>query len=166
MDLSKNHDASNSAGYEAYPTECDSSPAALPAYVTPSHDHQPDGGVLEHPTRMPGPVRGARIISWLFGGLGVALSVLAGTMDKPELCGALIAGYLPAFFLAIFAFGFTVNGNGLRVAAIVVASFGILWGLGSTPQGHPPGPLGFGASLAIVILLSRPSAEAWFKRPH
>ncbi|MGQ4599697.1 hypothetical protein [Nocardia sp. R6R-6] len=156
----------NGSGYEAYPAGSDSWPGSQPAYVPSPHDYQPDGGILAHPTRMPRPVRAAQIISWLFGGLGVALAVLAGAMNKPELCGALIGGFLPAFFLALFACGFTVNGNGVRVAAIVFAGVGILWGLSGMSQGRPPGLLGFGASLAIVILLSQRSAGAWFKRPH
>ncbi|MEV0293800.1 hypothetical protein [Nocardia sp. NPDC050710] len=166
VDFGKNHDATNGSGYEAYPTESDWPPGAHPAYVSPPHDYQPDGGVLAYPTKMPGGVRAAQIVCWLFGGLGVGLSVLAGVTDKWELFGALIWGFFPAFFLAIFACGFTVNGNGVRVVAIVFASFGTLVGLSGMSGGLPPGPLGFGASLAIVILLSQHSAGVWFKRPH
>ncbi|MCP2288865.1 hypothetical protein APR08_001779 [Nocardia amikacinitolerans] len=166
VDLDKNHDATNGSDYEAYPTESHRPPGTYPAYPSPPYDYQPYGGVLAHHTKMPGPVRAAQIISWLFGGLGVAVTVLAGVMDNFELVGALIAGFFPAFFLAILAFGFTVNGNGVRVAAIVFASLGILLGLSGMSQQLPPGPLGFGASLAIVILLSKSSAGAWFKRPH
>ncbi|WP_431958037.1 hypothetical protein [Nocardia lijiangensis] len=166
VDLGKSHDATNGSGYEAYSTGPDSPPAAHPAYVSPPHDYQPDGGVLMYPTKMPAGVRAAQILCWLFGGLGVALMVLAGVTDNWELFGLLIVGFFPAFFLAIFACGFTVNGNGVRVAAITFASFGILVGLSGMSGDLPPGPFGFGASLAIVILLSQSSAGAWFKRPH
>ncbi|MEV6768652.1 hypothetical protein AB0N05_08445 [Nocardia sp. NPDC051030] len=146
-------------GYEPYPITAD-------GHAYDSHEYQPYGQVPSYPTKMPGTARAAQIISWLFGGIGIALSVLAGVLGKPELCGTLIGGFLPAFFLALFAFGYTANGNGLRVAAIVFASIGILWGLSAMTQAKPPGLLGFGASLAIVILLSKRSAGDWFKRPH
>lgn len=120
----------------------------------------------EFPHTMPAPVRAAQIISWVFGAVGAALMAVAVSVDNWELVGALIGGYLPAVFLVILAFGFGVNGNGVRVAAIVAASFGIVFGLGGLTQGLPPGLLGLGMCLAIVILLSQRSAADWFKRPQ
>ncbi|APA99916.1 hypothetical protein [Nocardia seriolae] len=158
-------------GYEPYPA----APYGPPGHYPPTwpmpgghgpYGYHPYGQLPPYPTTMPGPVRAAQIISWLFGGLGIGLSVLAGVLGKPELCGALVAGFLPAFFLALFAFGYTVNGNGLRIAAIIFASFGILWGLGGMASKQPPGFLGLAASIAIVVLLSQRSAGAWFNRPH
>ncbi|MFE3261691.1 hypothetical protein [Nocardia sp. NPDC059229] len=70
----------------------------------------------------------------------------------------MITGFLPAFSLALFVFGYTVNGNGLRVAAIIFASIGIFWGRADVAQPLPPGLLGLGASIAIVVLLSQRSA--------
>ncbi|AYF77895.1 hypothetical protein D7D52_33355 [Nocardia yunnanensis] len=94
------------------------------------------------------------------------MAVTAGFAGRPDLAGAIAAGFLPGFFLALFAFGYTVNGNGMRIAAIVCASFAILWAMGGAAQGLPPGLLGIAAGISIVVLLSRRSAAAWFKRPH
>ncbi|WP_157101197.1 hypothetical protein [Nocardia shimofusensis] len=160
MDSGRN----DGAHVEAYPVGPGGAPEGYVA-AAPGGYYANDWGPT-HPTTMPGPVRAAQIISWVFGGVGLVLSVVAGVIGNIELVGALLAGFLPAFFLALFAFGFTVNGNGLRIASIVFASFGILWGLSGTVQGLPPGLLGFGASLAIVILLSQRRAGEWFKRPH
>ncbi|MFI6866697.1 hypothetical protein [Nocardia sp. NPDC050406] len=166
MDFSKNTDAT-SGQYEPYPmTNHD---AHMPPVPPPGYDpygYQPYAQPPTHPTTMPGPVRAAQIISWLFGGTGLALAILAAALGKYELCGMLVAGFLPAFFLALFAFAYSVNGNGLRVASIIFASIGILWGLSGMSQQMPPGLLGFAASLAIVILLAQGSAGAWFKRPQ
>ncbi|MFB7716850.1 hypothetical protein [Nocardia sp. NPDC056100] len=128
--------------------------------------YEPYGQVQAYPVRMPGAARAAQILSWSFGALGIVLSVIAGIYGTAELCGVLIAGFLPAFFLALFAFGYTVNGNGLRIAAIVGASLQMLWGVSGTMQKVPPGFLDTLVGLTIVILLCRNSSESWFKRPH
>lgn len=138
MDLGQDTDATKSQGSEQYP----------------------------YPTTMPGSARAAQIISWLFAGLGIVLVVIAVANGYYELGGALTAGFLPAFFLALFAFGYTINGNGLRIASTVFACLGIFVGFGSGAQGIPFGPLGGLLSLIIVILLTRPATAAWFKRPH
>ncbi|MFC9999545.1 hypothetical protein [Nocardia sp. NPDC127526] len=162
MDFGNNTGAPNNQPYEPYPT--------APVYPqTPHHDpygYHPYSHIPPHPTTMPGSVRAARIISWLFAALGIGLSVLAGVIGNPELAGALVAGLLPALFLALFAFGYTTNGNGMRVASIICAAFGILWSLGGAAQGLPPGLLGIAANLTILILLSKQISADWFKRPH
>ncbi|MBF6346032.1 hypothetical protein [Nocardia cyriacigeorgica] len=145
-------------GYEPYPAGANGAPDAWPAPQDPMSQ--------DFPRTMPAPVRAAQIISWVFGAVGAALMAVAVSADNWELVGALIGGYLPAVFLVILALGFGVNGNGVRVAAIVAASFGILFGLGGLAQGLPPGLLGLGMCLAIVILLSQRSAADWFKRPQ
>ncbi|MBF6289403.1 hypothetical protein [Nocardia cyriacigeorgica] len=156
VDFGKNDDMATDTGYEPYPAGANGAPDAWPA----PQDSR------EFPRTMPAPVRAAQIISWVFGAMGAALMAVAVSVDNWELVGALIGGYLPAVFLVILAFGFGVNGNGVRVAAIVAASFGIVFGLGGLTQGLPPGLLGLGMCLAIVILLSQRSAADWFKRPQ
>ncbi|MFE3193083.1 hypothetical protein ACFXHA_29005 [Nocardia sp. NPDC059240] len=175
MDTSDQAGVANDQGnepyrpYEPYPD----APAAQSIPYPPAGPHgyntygyHPYAQIRPYPTTMPKGVRAAQIISWAFGGLGIALSILAGVLGNYELCGTLIAGFLPAFFLALFAFGFTVNGNGIRVASIIFASVGILFGLGGMAQLKPPGLLGLAASITILILISKNSAADWFKRPH
>lgn len=154
--------------YEQYPATPNGSPGSYPPAGLPPepYDYHPYAQASPYPTTMPKSVRAARIISWVFATLGIALMGAAFAVGNYELAGALLGGYLPAFILGILAFGYTINGNGLRIAAIVFASFGSLMGLGSLVQLQPPGLLGIAASLTIVILLSRSSAGLWFKRPH
>lgn len=148
--------------YQQYPATPNGSPGSYPLAGPPPdpYDHHPNAQASPYPTTMPKPVRAAQIISWVFAVIGIALAGVGFALDNDDLVAVSLAGYLPAFLLAILAFGYTVNGNGLRIAAIVCASFGILWGLSSTT------PVTIVASLAIVILLSRSSAGLWFKRPH
>lgn len=154
--------------YEQYPATPDGPPGSYPPAGLPPdpYGYHAYPQASPYPTTMPKSVRAAQIISWVFAALGIVLIGAAFAVGNYELAGALIAGYVPAFLLGIFAFGYTVNGNGLRIAAIVCASLGILWGLGSLVQLQPPGLLGIAASLTIVILLSQSSAGLWFKRPH
>ncbi|MBF6439121.1 hypothetical protein [Nocardia cyriacigeorgica] len=156
MDFGTNDDSATE--YEPYPTGANSAPGAWQA----PHDAAPQ----QCPVAMPAPVRAAQIISWVFGAVGAGLIAVAVAADNWELVGALIGGYLPAVFLVILAFGFGVNGNGVRVSAIVAACLGMLLGLGAVTQGLPPGLLGVGMCLAIVILLSQRSAADWFQRPQ
>ncbi|UGT44036.1 hypothetical protein LTV02_11905 [Nocardia yamanashiensis] len=142
MDLGNNAATPGDRAYEPFP-------------------HGAGGDPPAHPTQMPGSVRAARIISWLYGLLGIALPVVAGVTGNYELCGALVGVFLPAYFLAILAFGYTVNGNGLRVASIIFASLGLLLVLSRVG-----GLLNLAPNLAIIILLARSEAGAWFKRPH
>ncbi|MFD1810665.1 hypothetical protein [Rhodococcus gannanensis] len=150
--------------YEQYPATANGSPGSYPPADLPPdhHEHHPDTQASPYPTTMPTSVRAAQILSWVFAALGIVLTGMAFAVGKNELAGKLIAVYLPALLLGILAFGYTVNGNGLRIAAIVCASFE---GLGSLTQ-RPPFLVGLAASLTIVILLSRSSAGLWFKRPH
>ncbi|TLF81081.1 hypothetical protein [Nocardia cyriacigeorgica] len=158
MDFGKNDDSATEADHEPYPTAADSAPGIWPS---------PQVTVPQaFPITMPAPVRAAQIVSWVFGAVGAALMAVAVSADNWELVGALIGGYLPAVFLVVLAFGFAVNGNGVRVSAIVAAGVGMLLGLGAMTQGLPPGFLGFGMCMAIVILLSQRSAADWFKRPQ
>ncbi|MBF6455378.1 hypothetical protein [Nocardia cyriacigeorgica] len=156
MDFGNNDEAATE--YTPYPTGAHGAPDAWPS----SYDAVPQQG----PRTMPTPVRAAQILSWVFGAVGAGLIAVAVAADNWELVGALIGGYLPAVFLVILAFGFGVNGNGVRVSAIVAACLGMLLGLGAVTQGLPPGLLGVGMCLAIVILLSQRSAADWFQRPQ
>ncbi|MFF2556304.1 hypothetical protein ACFVUS_35205 [Nocardia sp. NPDC058058] len=117
------------------------------------------------PMEMPQSVKAARVIAFLFGGLGLVLTFMTGAIVGAEAAGAATVGYFFAIVLAGFAFGFRSGGNGIRVTAIVLASIELLIGAGGMAAQTPPGVLGFGASLAVVILLCQKSAVAWFKRP-
>ncbi|MGW6422012.1 hypothetical protein ACWF82_04985 [Nocardia sp. NPDC055053] len=133
-------------------------PSAIPA--CPPH------GEPTWPVTMPASVRAAQVISWVCGGLGIALVAILIANDLPEAAGAAIAGFLPFLFLAIFAFGFTSGGAGIRGCAIAVACLEALCGAGSISQQTLPGPIGMVAGAAIAILLAQASAQRWFARPH
>lgn len=154
--------------YEPYPATPNGSPGSYPPVGLPPdpYDYNPYAQASPYPTTIPKSVRAARIISWVYAALGIALMAAAFAVGNYELGGVLLGGYLPTLLLGIFAFGYTVNGNGVRIAAIVCASFGIFVGLGSMVQLQPPGLLGIAVNLTIVILLSQSRAGLWFKRPH
>ncbi|MDH6283078.1 hypothetical protein [Prescottella agglutinans] len=165
MDVGENStNAQPYRDYEQYPATPNGSPESYPpAGLAPDpHDHYPHAQASPYPTTMPKSVRAAQIISWVFAAIGIALAGVAFADDDIELGVTIVLVYLPGILLGILAFGYTVNGNGLRTAAIVIAS---LEGLISMAQ-RPPFLVGIAVSLTIVILLCRRSAGLWFKRPH
>lgn len=144
-------------------------PAPQPGYPQPGYPQagMPPYGYYQQPmplTRMPGSVRAAQVMSFLLGGLGVLLIIVAGMTAGAERAGAITAGFMLPIVLSCFAFGFARGGNGIRITAIVLASLEMVFALGSSISGMPPGMLGFGISMATVITLSQRSARAWFKR--
>ncbi|MFC9894195.1 hypothetical protein ACFVMC_10925 [Nocardia sp. NPDC127579] len=112
---------------------------------------------------LPPSVRAAQLMSWLYGGVPIALALLAVATESTAL-SAYAAVFLPGVILALFAFGFTRGKNLLRVAAIYCAGIAILWSLGAVAQGRPAGLLGAAASFAIVVLLNQRTTVAWFAR--
>ncbi|MGX1807634.1 hypothetical protein ACWIGI_18100 [Nocardia sp. NPDC055321] len=117
-------------------------------------------------TVMPSAVKAARVIAFLFGGLGIAVIVAATTLGNAYLAGAAVGGFFAPIVLAGLAFAYGSGGNGLRVTSIVFAVITAFMGLGGAASQSPPGPLGFIVGVALVILLSGRNASAWFKRPR
>lgn len=118
------------------------------------------------PTKMPSNVLAAQVISFLFGGLGILLTLVVGAAVGAEAAGGVTFGFLFAMIMAAFAFACGRGGNSTRVTLIVLGYIEMVIGLGGMASQNPPGLLGFGASLAVVILLSKNSAKAWFNRPR
>lgn len=145
--------------YEPYPST-GAEPYPQEPYL--QHAYAPYGPAPA-PVTMPGSVRSAQVISFVAGGLGLALVALAIASGNPELGGALIFGFGPAIVLGIMAFNYGSAGNGVRTASIVFAVLFAVFGLN---VGNPPSLVGLVGGIVLTILLSQRSAGAWFRRPR
>ncbi|MFE3192321.1 hypothetical protein ACFXHA_25150 [Nocardia sp. NPDC059240] len=115
---------------------------------------------------MPNSVRAAQVISFLFGGLGLLISIVVGLVSGGDHAAATTGRFVLPMILAMLAFGFGSAGNGLRGTAAAVATLEAFRSLGSVVTKQPPGFLGVVACVAIVCALIQPSAAEWFKRPR
>lgn len=145
--------------YEPFPQGGSQPYAALPYGYNPYGQPPVFAG-------MPGSVRSARIIAFVFGGLGVALIVAGAVFGGAEFAGALFATFLLPLIIAGCAFTFGTAGNRVRITVIVLAALQTLAGVGSMAQGAGGGVLNIAASVAILILMSKAESAAWFKRPR
>ncbi|MFE6859834.1 hypothetical protein [Nocardia sp. NPDC057668] len=135
-------------------------------YPPNPHGYNPYGPYAPQPATMPASVKAARVVSFLFGGLGLVIVVAVSALGDAYAAGVAVGGFAVPILLAGFAFGFGSGGNGIRVTAIVLAVITMLMGLGGAASQSPPGPLGLIVGLAVLILLCQSSASAWFKRPR
>ncbi|MEU5409474.1 hypothetical protein [Nocardia asteroides] len=115
---------------------------------------------------MPGTVRGARLIACVATAVGLVLLVITIALGTDGSLGALLANYLPTFALAPVTLLFGRGGELVRRAAIGVAAVAGLVSCTGILTGLPPGAVGIVANGAVVALLLRPSARAWFTREH
>lgn len=133
------------------------------------------------PQTMPGTVKTARVLLFVFGGLSTIGSLflfyVAGNTDDPELirelggkpeAGAFAALGLLVLALAVLAIVsasmFGKGGNGVRVLAIVVGSVYTLLGLINLASGAPVGILTLAAGVLIIVFTANSNGSAWFKR--
>ncbi|SDK38719.1 hypothetical protein [Streptomyces indicus] len=137
-------------------------------YGAPAPYPYPYGGYQAGPPQMPGSVKAARVLVFVLAGFFVlALVAVAALGGGPEEFGAVFGYNLMVITLFILALRFTTAGNGVRVAAIVLASVHILLALGSMANGNGLGGLiAAGLAIALVAVLSQSSAGHWFKRPR
>ncbi|MGS2805078.1 hypothetical protein [Nocardia sp. MW-W600-9] len=113
---------------------------------------------------MPGSVRGARLIAGVATLVGIVLIAVTVALGTDGSLGTLIAGYLPTFALVPLVVLFGSGGDTIRKAAIGVAGVAGLVSCTGILTGLPPGAVGIVANGAIVALLLRPTAAAWFTR--
>ncbi|MEU3843300.1 hypothetical protein AB0E88_25070 [Streptomyces sp. NPDC028635] len=118
------------------------------------------------PYAMPQAVRGAQVLNFVMGGLGVLFTVLAGALVSAYAAGRVLAPFLPACVLFVLAFLYPKAGNGVRIASIVLAAVQILIALGATANGTPGAVVPLGGAVAVIVLLGRRSASQWFGRPR
>lgn len=130
-------------------------------------------------TSMPGTVKAARILHFVFGGinllLSVAMFVIAGVADDPDVVEA-VGEELPSGFfitmgvllLVVAALGivsaslFGRGKGGVRVLSIVTGVVLCITGVLTMPIGF----LTFVAGVLIIVFCSLKSAGAWFGRPR
>ncbi|MEV0060661.1 hypothetical protein [Nocardia sp. NPDC050718] len=113
---------------------------------------------------MPGSVRGARLIAAVAALVGVVLIVITVALGTNGSLATLLAGYLPTFALVPLIVLFGRGGELIRKAAVGVAGIAGLVSCTGILTGLPPGAVGIVANGAIVALLLRPTALAWFTR--
>lgn len=111
---------------------------------------------------MPVSVRAAQLLLLGLAGMGLVCAAAADWLLGIR-SGLTIAGqFVPSWLLGLLACGFTGVGGGIRRGAIGLSLVNVLWTIPSIVYGHPPGWLGPAASIVVIVLLSRPSARAWF----
>ncbi|WP_369146049.1 hypothetical protein [Streptomyces sp. R44] len=152
-------------------------PAAPP--VSPYGGGYP-GAVME----MPGGVKSARVMLWimsvlnLIGGIAaIALSftftselekqgALSGdeetfaNLGQGIMIGAGVVSLIFAVLGMVLAAKFASGGNGVRIGAIVWASFAVLFSLFSLPLGVVSLALG----VMIIVFTAKSDGSAWFNR--
>ncbi|WP_280348184.1 hypothetical protein [Nocardia neocaledoniensis] len=135
---------------------------ATAALSTPLDDRYADEA--PPPGLMPGTVRGARLIALVATLVGMVLIVLTVALGTDGSLGTLVAGYLPSLALAPLSLLFGRGGDRVRQAAVALAGLAALVSSTGILTGLPPGAVGIVANGAILALLLRPSAKAWFTR--
>ncbi|QIS23121.1 hypothetical protein [Nocardia terpenica] len=115
--------------------------------------------------RMPTAVRAARWIALSTAGVGIVCTAAAGWLFGARSALMIALSFVPNWLLGVVALAFGAVGDGIRVGAVLLAALSMLWTVPSIMLGHPPGWLGPAGALAMIVLLFRPSARAWFV-PH
>ncbi|SEC67420.1 hypothetical protein [Streptomyces sp. TLI_105] len=142
------------------------------------------GGYPGAAMEMPGSVKSARVILWimsalnLLGGFGaIALSFTfsselekSGSLSGDEetfanlgqgiMIGAGIVSLIFAILGMVLAAKFNSGGNGVRIGAIVWASFAVLFSLFSLPLGIVSLALG----VLVIVFVAKSDGSAWFNR--
>jgi hypothetical protein len=135
------------------------------------------------PMRMPGTVKTARVLLFVFGGLSTLgalfLFYVAANADNPDvirdLGGKPDAGQVTAVALLALAVAATAilsaslfgrGAGGVRALAIVAGSLYCLMGLLSLSGGAPIGILTLAAGILIIVFTANSHGGAWFKRPR
>ncbi|CAM5410208.1 hypothetical protein GCM10010222_07300 [Streptomyces tanashiensis] len=152
-------------------------PAAPP--VSPYGGGYP-GAVME----MPGGVKAARVMMWIMGAFNLIGGVAAiglsftftselekqGTLSGDEetfanlgqgiMIGAGVISLIFAVLGMVLAAKFKSGGNGVRIGAIVWASFAVLFSLFSLPLGIVSLALG----IMVIVFTAKSDGSAWFNR--
>ena len=125
----------------------------------------PHGAGWQQVMPMPAGVRAARITAFVLAGLCLVGTVLAGVLGGPRVAGAVFSGGMLNLVVGILACRYHSAGNGSRIASIVLAALQILVAVGSIARSAGAGLVPLVGAIALVGLLSQPSAKAWFTRP-
>ncbi|MER5207122.1 hypothetical protein [Streptomyces sp. NPDC002825] len=152
-------------------------PAAPP--VSPYGGGYP-GAVME----MPGGVKSARVMLWIMGALNLIGGIAAiglsftltnelekqGPLSGDEetfanlgqgiMIGAGVISLIFAILGMVLAAKFKSGGNGVRIGAIIWASFAVLFSLFSLPLGVVSMALG----VMIIVFTAKSDGSAWFNR--
>ncbi|MEU6170450.1 hypothetical protein ABZ832_00870 [Streptantibioticus parmotrematis] len=126
----------------------------------------PGGPMATAPVEMPGPVKAARVLSYVAFGLLVLGAVIGGALAGPEVAGAVMGGGFPVIGLFVCALLFHRAGPACRVTAIVFASLTIVSGLAALGRSPGAGLIPLALSIAVVVNLSRGVTGDWFRRPR
>ncbi len=111
---------------------------------------------------MPDSVRATRIVAWATAGVSVLHAFAAGSSYS---AGYVVGGYLMLWIIAFLAFLYPTAGSGVRTASLVLAVFQILFALSALSRKEAMlGVVPLGAAIAILVLLRRDEADAWFSR--
>lgn len=150
--------------YPPYPTGSDAAPAGPYPYAAPMFQ------------QMPKPVRTARVLIYVLGGIqfvsaGLMALLVAAVGD--ELSGPAGMYYAQAgvsfcfgVALVILASKFRTGTNPVRITAIVLAAIMVLSGLVMAVQGGVQGLLPMLLSVLVINSLRRQEAQGWFTRPR
>lgn len=111
---------------------------------------------------MPASVRAAQLLLLGLAGMGLVCAAAADWLLGIRSGLTIAVGFVPSWLLGLLACGFRAVGGGIRKAVLGLSLANLLWTIPSITQGLPPGWLGPAASIAVMVLLFRPAARAWF----
>ncbi|WP_199545631.1 hypothetical protein [Streptomyces sp. N35] len=116
---------------------------------------------------MPRSVQAARVLVFVLAAFLAALLADTALQGSGPLETAGVLGRnVTVVVLFVLAMRFAGSGNGIRTAATVATCAHLAVGVVLFLAGRTVAWTGFALSFALLALLTRPCAVAWFKRPR
>lgn len=113
---------------------------------------------------MPDSVYAARAIVWVTVGISLPHAYAA---DTAYGSGYVIGGYLMTWILAIVALWYPTGRGGVHTASVTLAVLQVVFALSALVNNHLLlGVIPLAAAVAVLVLLRKDPAEAWFARPR
>lgn len=118
------------------------------------------------PGRMPNPLRGVRVLLFLFGAVS-ALVLVGGLMATDvdgRVVGRLLWVALPGIVATVLALRLPRGGRGVFWTTIGLQVFSLLQTLGNLGAGQPQGLFQMVLPAVLLILVTRPASRSYLTR--
>ncbi|MEU6624788.1 hypothetical protein ABZ926_29035 [Streptomyces litmocidini] len=146
------------------------------------------GGYPGAAMQMPGGVKAARVMLWIFGVLQILMGILmalaggwfadqlsssSSEFDNTDGAAAAVTGIFVVIGIFVLAFGVwaimmavksATGGNGVRISAIVYGSLSTLGSLVNLVGGNVFALVSLALGILIIVFYAKSDAAAWFKR--
>ncbi|TQN32817.1 hypothetical protein FHX37_2801 [Haloactinospora alba] len=115
---------------------------------------------------MPSPLRGARVLLFLFGALSALVFVgglMAADVDG-RVVGRLLWVALPGVVATVLALRLPRGGRGVFWTTVGLQVFSLLQALGNLGAGQPQGLLQMVLPTVVLVLVTRPASRSYLVR--